>query len=137
MRVAKLLANLWQIAQNTVSFKWYVGGNVFRLLRGSVAMIMLCGLVAAGTAQTASNAASIYKANCESCHGADGSSNTGLGRALHAQDLRSDETQKQSDAALMEVITKGRGKMPAFAAKIKPDDISKLVAYIRTLAAKK
>jgi hypothetical protein len=30
-----------------------------------------------------------------------------------------------------EVITKGRGKMPAFGAKIKPDDITKLVAYIR------
>jgi mono/diheme cytochrome c family protein len=115
----------------------YLGGNVFRLLRGSVAVIMLCELVAAVMAHTASNATRIYITNCESCHGADGSSNTGLGKALHAQDLRSEETQKQSDAVLMEVITKGREKMPAFGAKLKPDDISKLVAYIRTLAAKK
>ena len=56
---------------------------------------------------------------------------------MHARDLRADETQKQSDAALSEVITKGRGKMPAFGAKIKPDGVTKLVAYIRTLAAKK
>ena len=35
-----------------------------------------------------------------------------------------------------EVITKGRGKMPAFGAKIKPDDITKLVAYIRDLPKK-
>jgi mono/diheme cytochrome c family protein len=56
---------------------------------------------------------------------------------MHAKDLRSDEVQKQSDAALNEVITKGRGKMPAFGAKIKPDDVTKLVAYIRGLPNKK
>jgi len=55
---------------------------------------------------------------------------------MHAKDLRSDEVQQQSDAALSEVITKGRGKMPAFGAKIKADDVTKLVAYIRSLAKK-
>ena len=56
---------------------------------------------------------------------------------MHAKDLRSDEVQKQTDAALAEVITKGRGKMPAFGGKIKPDDVTKLVAYIRALPDKK
>jgi mono/diheme cytochrome c family protein len=56
---------------------------------------------------------------------------------MHAKDLRSEEVQKQSDAALSAVITKGRGKMPAFGAKIKPDDVTKLVAYIRALPNKK
>jgi len=83
------------------------------------------------------DAAKIYKTNCELCHGTDGSGNTGTGKAMHARDLRSDETQKQSDAALTEVISKGRGKMPAFGKKIKPEDITKLLAYIRVLAAKK
>jgi len=83
------------------------------------------------------DAAKIYKTNCELCHGPDGSGNTGTGKAMHARDLRSDETQKQSDAALTEVISKGRGKMPAFGKKIKPEDITKLLAYIRILAAKK
>jgi mono/diheme cytochrome c family protein len=35
------------------------------------------------------------------------------------------------------VITKGKGKMPAFGAKIKPDEVAKLVAYLRDLAKKK
>jgi mono/diheme cytochrome c family protein len=35
------------------------------------------------------------------------------------------------------VITKGRGKMPAFGAKIKPDGVTNLVAYIRSIALKK
>ena len=108
-----------------------------RLLRCIVALIMLCGVAVAGMGQTAVDSAKLFKTNCELCHGPDGSGNTGPGKAFHAQDLRSDETQKQSDAALIEVITKGRGKMPAFGAKFKPDDITKLVAYIRTLAAKK
>lgn len=100
-------------------------------------VIVLCGLAMAVTAQTTSDPATIFKANCEACHGPDGSGKTGLGRSLHAQDLRSGETQKQSDAALAEVITKGREKMPAFGGKIKPNDITKLVPYIRTLGAKK
>jgi mono/diheme cytochrome c family protein len=56
---------------------------------------------------------------------------------MHAMDLRSDEVQKQSDAQLAAVITKGSGKMPAFGTKIKPDGVQQLVAYIRELAAKK
>ena len=107
------------------------------LFRYIIATSMLCSLGATGMAQTQGDAAKIFKANCALCHGADGSGNTGLGKSLHAQDLRSDETQKQSDAALSEVITKGRGKMPAFGAKLKPDNSTTLVAYIRTLAAKK
>jgi mono/diheme cytochrome c family protein len=84
-----------------------------------------------------SDADKIYKTNCVLCHSADGSGGSPTGKALHAKDLRSDEVQKQSDTALSEVITKGRGKMPAFGAKIKPDDVTKLVAYIRALPNKK
>jgi mono/diheme cytochrome c family protein len=87
--------------------------------------------------QAQSDAAKTYKANCALCHGADGSGNTGPGKAFHAQDLRSGDTQKQTDAQLTEVITKGRDKMPAFGTKLKPEDIQKLVAHIRSLAATK
>jgi mono/diheme cytochrome c family protein len=107
-------------------------------LRRFIAVNILCCLATAGVTQAnPPDAAKMYKTNCDLCHGADGSGNTGPGKAFHAQDLRSEETQKQSDAALTEVITKGRGKMPAFGGKIAPDDIGKLVAYIRTLALKK
>jgi mono/diheme cytochrome c family protein len=98
---------------------------------------ILAWLVLSGAMQGQSDAAKTYKTNCELCHGPDGSGNTGPGKAMHAKDLRSDEVQKESDAALSEVISKGRGKMPAFGAKIKPDGVEKLVAYIRTLSAKK
>jgi cytochrome c oxidase cbb3-type subunit 3 len=87
--------------------------------------------------QAQSDPAKIFKTNCALCHSADGSGDSATGKAFHAKDLRSAEVQKQTDAELAEVITKGRGKMPAFGAKIKPDDVTKLVAYLRELPKQK
>jgi cytochrome c6 len=98
---------------------------------------VLCCLAVPSAMQAQSDAEKIYKSNCVLCHSADGSGSSPTGKAMKAKDLRSDEVQKQSDAALDEVITKGRGKMPGFGAKIKPDDVTKLVAYIRALPNKK
>jgi cytochrome c6 len=98
---------------------------------------MLCCLAVPSAMQAQSDADKIYKTKCVLCHSADGSGGSPSGKAMHAKDLRSEEVQKQSDAALSEVITKGRGKMPAFGGKIKPDDVAKLVAYIRALPNKK
>jgi mono/diheme cytochrome c family protein len=98
---------------------------------------LLCCVVVPSAMQAQSDADKTYKTNCVLCHSADGSGGSPTGKAMHAKDLRSDEVQKQSDAALAEVISKGRGKMPAFGAKIKADDVTKLVAYIRALAVKK
>ena len=98
---------------------------------------ILCCLALPSAMQAQSESAKIFKTNCVQCHSANGSGDTTAGKAFHAKDLRSAEVQKQTDAELAEVITKGRGKMPAFGAKIKPDDVTKLVAYIRSLRPKK
>ena len=50
---------------------------------------------------------------------ADGSGDSATGKAMHAKDLRSEEVQKQDDATLSDAITKGKGKMPPFGAKIR------------------
>lgn len=98
---------------------------------------ILCCLALSPGVQAQSDAAKIFKANCTLCHGTDGSGDNPTGKAFHAKDLRSAEVQKQTDAELAEVITKGRGKMPAFGAKMKPDDVTKLVAYLRELPKQK
>jgi mono/diheme cytochrome c family protein len=98
---------------------------------------ILCFLALSSVMQAQSDPAKIFKTNCTLCHGADGSGDNPTGKAFHAKDLRSAEVQKQTDAELAEVITKGRGKMPAFGAKIKPDDVTKLVAYLRALPKQK
>jgi mono/diheme cytochrome c family protein len=89
-----------------------------------------CGL------RAQNDAAKTFKANCTLCHGEDGSANTPTGKALKARDLRSDEVQKQTDAQLAAVISKGRAKMPAFGSKFSPDLINALVAYVRQLPKK-
>ena len=99
--------------------------------------VAFCCVALAATMHAQSDPAKIFKANCALCHSADGSGDNPTGKAFHAKDLRSADVQKQTDAALAEVITKGRGKMPAFGAKIKPDDVNKLVAYLRDLPKQK
>jgi mono/diheme cytochrome c family protein len=106
-----------------------------RLFLSFIAASILLALPTATQGQ--SDAAKLYKTNCALCHSADGSGDSPSGKALHAKDLRSEEVQQQSDEALSEVITKGKGKMPAFGAKIKPDDVKKLVAYLRELPRQK
>ena len=79
----------------------------------------------------------MYKTHCVLCHAPDGSGSTPTGKALKAQDLRSDVVQKKSDTELTAAITNGKGKMSAFGKKLKPDDIAKLVVFIRALPKNK
>jgi cytochrome c6 len=102
-----------------------------------IAPSILCLIAFPTATQAQSDAAKLYKTNCALCHSANGSGDGPSGKALHAKDLRSEEVQKQSDEALSEVITKGKGKMPAFGAKIKPDDVTNLVSYLRALPKQK
>jgi mono/diheme cytochrome c family protein len=110
--------------------------KMFLRLAPAVFFISLTILVLPDVARAQIDAAKVYKTNCVLCHAADGSGNSPSGKALKAKDLKSDEVQKQTDAALSEVITKGRGKMPAFGSKLSPDVINSLVAYIRQLPKK-
>ena len=106
-----------------------------RLLAAAVSL-GFATLTVAGSARAQNDAEKIYKTNCVLCHAADGSGSSPSGKALKAQDLRSDAVQKKSDAELTASITNGKGKMPAFGKKLKPDDIAQLVAYIRALPKK-
>jgi len=75
----------------------------------------------------------IYKKQCAMCHGADGSASTGMGKTFKLRDLRSAEVQKLTDEQLQEVISKGKGKMPAYGTSLGAEKIKSVVAYIREL----
>jgi mono/diheme cytochrome c family protein len=76
----------------------------------------------------------LFKAKCAACHGPDGSGNTVLGKAFKIPDLGSTDVQKQSDDDLNLIITKGKGKMPAFDGKLKKEQIGDVIGHIRTLS---
>ena len=107
---------------------------VFRVASGVLIALVAVAIPSGLQAQT--DPAKFFKTNCTLCHSEDGSGSSPTGKAMKAKDLRSSEVQSKTDAELAEVITKGKGKMPAFGAKVKPDDVTKLVAYIRGLAKK-
>jgi mono/diheme cytochrome c family protein len=44
--------------------------------------------------------------------------------------------ENMSDAELTTIISDGKGKMPAYAKSLKPDQVKDLVAYVRSFAKK-
>jgi mono/diheme cytochrome c family protein len=85
-----------------------------------------------GAAQVSAETKELYRSKCQACHAADGTGST-VGKNLGAKDFHSSEVSAQSDAALMEVVKKGKGKMPSYDGKLTDPQIRELVKYIRTL----
>lgn len=52
------------------------------------------------------------------------------------RDLRSADVQKQTDQELYKWTADGKGKMPAYKAKLTAAEINALVAHMRTMAKK-
>jgi cytochrome c6 len=78
------------------------------------------------------DAAATFKSKCAGCHAADGTGSP-MGKKMGAHDFTTADVQKMSDADLTDVIGKGKNKMPAYAEKLKPEEVKGLVAFIRTL----
>lgn len=75
----------------------------------------------------------VFKSKCAMCHGPDGSASTGMGKSMGLKPLSSPEVQKMSDADMTDLITNGKGKMPANKGKLTDAQIADVVAYVRTL----
>ena len=74
-----------------------------------------------------------YEKNCEACHGEDGTG--GLVKVENKQikvaSLKSNHAIKHTDEQLAKVITGGEEEMPAFKDKLKPEEITELVRFVR------
>jgi len=82
-----------------------------------------------------------YQKHCQKCHGADGKSQTRLGKKSGAKDLSDKNNQaKLTDDDAFKGIKfgrkndKGEEKMDSFGDVLSDKEISELVAYVRTLA---
>ena len=101
---------------------------------GVTIALALVALVASSPAK-AEDGASLFKANCVVCHGADGSG-TPTGKSLKAPDLRSDAVQKLTDAEIQAQIENGKNNMPPFKGTLNAAQIKALVAYVHTFKKK-
>jgi mono/diheme cytochrome c family protein len=96
-------------------------------------------MIASAASVMAQNASAkdLFVSKCAMCHGPDGSAQTTMGKNLKIRDFHSADVQKQSDADLKTVITKGKGKMPAFEGKLTGEQIDQLVGYLRGIGKQK
>ncbi len=96
----------------------------------------LCFLALAIGAQDKPAGADLYKQKCSMCHGADGKGFS----ALKTPNFTDPKWQKSTtDKDIVETIKNGKKDtpMPAFADKLKEDEIQGLVSYIRSLNSEK
>jgi mono/diheme cytochrome c family protein len=73
----------------------------------------------------------LYRVNCSSCHGVDGTGSGTLGKKLKVPDLTSALVQKLNDDELTNTITNGRGVMRSFRNTLAPAQVTELVSYVR------
>jgi mono/diheme cytochrome c family protein len=102
-----------------------------------IAIVSCCALFTsvALVAQTTTDASlatnPIYKKNCAKCHG-----KTAEGRHFGGPSLISDKTRAASDDELRDLISNGKGRMPKYAGKLSPEEISTLIEQIKALNKK-
>jgi len=97
-----------------------------------ISAILLCTFsIACACAEQ--KAASVYKTNCISCHGAAGDANTPAGKKYSVPPFHGSDAFKKSDAELLEFIKAGKGDMPAWSDVLSDDEVKDVIAYIRTL----
>jgi mono/diheme cytochrome c family protein len=102
------------------------GNGLEKLIIG---LALFFAFVSAARAQ--SEGEKIYKAKCMGCHAADGSADTKAGKNTGAHDFRLPDLEKESDPSLIEIVTKGRKKMPKFEEKLKGKEIKEVIEYVR------
>ncbi len=100
------------------------------LVAGSCLLMLTPGMWAKGNAKAGK---SLFDAKCAMCHAGNGSGDCPMGKGMKVPDLRSKAIQKQTDAEIYGVISKGKGMMPHYAGQLSKAQIGDLVAYIRTL----
>jgi mono/diheme cytochrome c family protein len=77
----------------------------------------------------------VFQRSCSGCHGPDGRGVMRLGLTKPPRDLTNPEFQAAaSDDDLRRVIRVGKNQMPAFGGLMGDEDLSNVIAFIRTLA---
>lgn len=99
----------------------------------TVSVAMLAGLTFSVPAQADEKSAGIYNTKCAVCHGATGKGDTPAGKSMGVPSFADATVAAKSDAELRATIEKGKNKMPAYGKSLKPEEIQRLVAYIRSL----
>jgi mono/diheme cytochrome c family protein len=102
----------------------------------SVLLLLTVSTLRANPAPDKAATAGTFRTKCAMCHGPDGSGSS-VGKSMNVPDLRSSVVQNTADAELAQIISNGKGGMPAFKSSLSDDQIRGLVTYVRSLHQKK
>jgi mono/diheme cytochrome c family protein len=100
------------------------------------ASLILLAASIAGPAFAQGPGADIYKTaspKCAMCHGADGLAATPVAKSMKVLSFKDPAMIKASDEQFFASTKNGKGKMPAYAAKLSDAQIKDVISYIRTL----
>jgi mono/diheme cytochrome c family protein len=78
----------------------------------------------------------LFDQTCAKCHGADGTGNTVVGKAVGAKDLGAAEAKKLTDAEIHTQIEQGKGNMPPFGGTLNKAQIDSLIPIVRSFGKK-
>ena len=102
----------------------------------SVVLLLAVSTLRAGPGPDKAATAGTFRTKCAMCHGPDGAGSS-VGKSMNVPDLRSSVVQDKADAELAQIISNGKGGMPAFKGSLSDDQIHALVTYVRSLHQKK
>jgi mono/diheme cytochrome c family protein len=91
--------------------------------------------------ESIANGEALFKRSCQTCHGPAGKGDGPAAKTLKGKlpDLSDKAVMaKLTDPAIHELVSNGKkgeiGNMPAMAKRLKPEEITDIVNYVRTLA---
>ena len=116
--------------RHTVTYAWTILPVVV-----SVLLLLTVSTLRANPGPDKAATAGTYRTKCAMCHGPDGAGSA-VGKSMNVPDLRSSVVQN-TDAELAQIISNGKGGMPAFKSSLSDDQMHALVTYVRSLHQKK
>jgi mono/diheme cytochrome c family protein len=96
--------------------------------------ISLIAIMAATMSIAFAQGADVYKAKCQSCHGATGVPSPALAKAMGVKPATDPSVKSKTEAQMIADTTNGMGKMQPFKGKLTDAQIKEAVDYFRTFA---
>jgi cytochrome c6 len=98
----------------------------------SIRLVSALAILMFGAMSFAQSGEAIYKAKCQSCHGAQGVPNPGIAKMMGVRPATDPAVKAHSVAEMIAITTNGKGKMPAFKGRLSDAEIKASVDYFRS-----
>lgn len=102
-----------------------------KTIRSHVVLVLALSLT--GALSFAQSGEAIYKAKCQSCHGATGVPNPGIAKLMGVKPVTDPAVKKATEAEMIKATENGMGKMQPFKGKLTDVQIKDAVTYFRSL----